>query len=88
MSEQVFKLVAIHIDEDSKALFKRLVSQATDGELVGAIVISMCRRRKTGKFYTLSLSGWASHNPTFAAGAMSACQVLLQELALKEAGLI
>lgn len=84
----VFRLAALHPDEDSKELFTRLLSQADSGELVGAVVISMCRRRRGGKIYVLSLSGWAAHNATFAAGAMSACQLLIQELALQEAGLI
>jgi hypothetical protein len=84
----VFRLVGMHTDEDSKELFKRLVQQADTGELVGSIVISFCRKKKGGKFYTLSTSGWIASNPTLATGAMSACQVLLQELALKEAGLL
>lgn len=83
-----FHLAGIEPNVESKELFEKLAVQAESGELVGAIVISMCRRTREGKQYFLSLSGWASNNPTFAAGAMSSCQVLVQELALQDAGLI
>lgn len=88
MSRKTFRLAGIDPSVDSKELFERLALQAQSGELVGAIVISMCRRAKSEKQYYLSLSGWASNNPTFASGAMSACQVLVQELALQDAGLL
>lgn len=88
MPRRTFRLAGIHPSVESKELFEKLAGQAESGELVGAIVISMCRRNREGKQYFLSLSGWASNNPTFASGAMSACQVLVQELALQEAGLI
>ena len=83
-----FSLVGIEPDADSRRLFAELMKQADSGELVGAVVVSMCRRKKHGKQYFLSLSGWAAENPTFAAGAMSACQTLLHDLALKQAGLL
>lgn len=89
MSHNVFKIAGFDSGTtDSKELFERLAEQAEQGELVGAIVISMCRRTRTDKKYFLSMTGWAAQNPTFAAGAMSACKVLIQELALQDAGLL
>lgn len=88
MSDNVFTLAGIEPDQDSRKLFANLMKQADGGELVGAIVIAMCRPKAKTKRYYLSLSGWAADNPTFSAGAMSACLTLLNELALKKAGLI
>ena len=88
MTAGKFRLVALHQNEDTKLLCKKLTQLAEDGELVGSVVISMSTKKKGGKSFSLHLSGWASTNPTFAAGAMSSCLVLLHELALKESGLL
>lgn len=88
MPSNVFRLAGITPNEDSRALFERLAAEAAQGDLVGSIVISLYKRGRSNKHYYLSLSGWAQHNATFAAGAMSSCQLLMQELALQEAGLL
>lgn len=88
MSREVFQLAGIRPANDSMELFERLCREAEQGDLVGSIVVAMYRPRACGHRYFLSMTGWASNSPTFAAGAMSACQVLVQELALQEAGLI
>lgn len=92
MAGNVFRIAGIQPSADSKQLFEQLAQEADDGDLVGAVVVSMYRRsrgrgRPALKQYYLTMSGWASNNPTFAAGAMGACQVLVHELALQEAGL-
>lgn len=73
----------------TRDLFMDLARAAEDGDVVGAIVIAICPRTgRTGKEYFMSLAGTAAKNPTYASGAMSACQVLVQELALEAAGLL
>lgn len=85
--DREYRVVQIGRDSESIELFERLARAAQAGELTGAIVIAICR--PTGEQrYLLSLAGTAANNPTYAAGAMSACQVLVQELALQDAGLV
>lgn len=87
--DRYIQLSGFEADADTRKLFAELMKQADTGDLVGAIVVALCKKpgKKGGKQYFLSLSGWAANNPTFAAGAMGACQVLLHQAALKKAGL-
>jgi hypothetical protein len=73
---------------ETRDLFMDLVREALHGDVVGAIVIPLHGRARSSTPYTLKLAGLASSNATLAAGAMAACQVLVQELALEHAGLI
>jgi len=83
------KVLRIGPDVETKELFERLAQAANDGDVVGAVVIAMCPRTgRTGKKYFMSLAGSAARNPTYASGAMSACQALVQDLALEDAGLL
>lgn len=81
------EVISIGSDDETRRLFETLAQAADDGDVVGAIVIAMRPRSRSGKKYFMSLSGSAAANPTYASGAMSACQVLVQELALEDAGL-
>lgn len=74
--------------DESRQLFERLADEANNGVLVGAVVISIYARGRSSRPYFLSLSGRARRDPTYAAGALSACHVLVQELALEDAGLL
>ena len=74
--------------EQTAQLHARLTEEARRGELVGSIVIPLYRHNHGKKQYLIALSGWAAENPTFAAGAMSVCQLLLQEKGLHDAGLL
>lgn len=74
--------------EQTVQLHARLAEEARRGELVGSIVIPLYRRDQGKKQYLIALSGWAAENPTFAAGAMSVCQLLMQEKGLDDAGLL
>lgn len=83
------KLLRTEHDVETRELFERLARAANDGTVVGAIVIALCpRTSRTGKKYFMSLAGSAAQNPTYASGAMSACQALVQDLALEDAGLL
>ena len=46
--------------KDTSQLLGQLLSRAMDGKVVGAIVISMCRRSEGSRRYELSLGGLAS----------------------------
>lgn len=83
----VFKLAGVHRDQDTTDLLARLVEQDGAGEIVGMVVVTMCRHGRRKQYY-LSTSGWADENPTLAVGAMASCQALLQETALEDAGLV
>lgn len=88
MSNQVLRLAGQDSCVECKDLFTKLAGEAESGALVGAIVIAMYARNRSNRPYNVALSGWASKNPTYAAGALSASHVLVQELALEEAGLL
>jgi hypothetical protein len=75
-------------DAETAALLTRLLKDAIEGKLVGALVIPLYSRNGTTKPFDLQLAGMPATNPTLAAGAMSACQVLVQEVALERAGLL
>jgi hypothetical protein len=75
--------------EESQTLFLQLLDQVKRGELIGAVVLSFRRPKGESKRnFALALSGVASTDPTLAAGALSACQVLVQELVLQDVGLL
>lgn len=82
-----FRIASLQPDLDSRDLFAELMKDAERGELVGAVVVAIRRRKDHDQHYYLALSGRASSNPTYAAGCVAACQTLLHELALKQAGL-
>jgi hypothetical protein len=83
------EVVKLFPGEDSRELLQRMLAELDSGALIGALVISF--RPRTGESkrnFGLALSGVASTDPTIAAGALSACQVLVQELVLQDAGLL
>lgn len=89
----VFRITSIRPEIDTRQLIEELAQAEESGDLVGTVVISMYRRargrgRAAQKQFELSLSGWAAQNPVLASGTMSACQVLINDLALQEAGLV
>lgn len=81
------RVIDIGANADTCQLFEQLARQARAGEITGAVVIAIRPRALRGKHYVLSLAGTAAGNPTYAAGAMSACQILLAELAMEDAGI-
>lgn len=81
-------LVKCPTDSESIRLLHDLMNEAVRGELVGVVVVSLYPRSHPRHPYTLGLSGRAASSPTFASGAVGACQVLLHELSLEEAGLL
>lgn len=83
----VFLLAGSHRDTESADLLARLVEQEQAGDIVGMVVVTMCRHGRK-KHYYLSTSGWATNNPTLAVGAMASCQALLEARALEDAGLL
>jgi len=72
---------------DTAELLHRLATEARQGKIVGAIVIPLYTPNETRR-YALWTSGLAAQNATLASGAVGACKVLLDELALQEAGLV
>lgn len=85
---RVFRLVEVLKDQDTKETLQKLLKESESGDLVGAVVIPMYRRKGRAKHFKLCVTGWASENPTLAAGAISACLVLITELSLQDAGLL
>jgi hypothetical protein len=87
-SDSNIRLAKLAPDKDTRELFARLMKDAERGEITGAIVVALCRRRAgTRQHYFMLLSGRASSNVTYAAGAVDACSMILRELALREAGI-
>ena len=88
MSEEAeLRLAALQPDLDTRDLFAQCMKHAEKGDIVGAIVIPIYRRKTDGKLYSVHLSGTAANNPTYAAGVGAAANALLRELSLKQAGL-
>lgn len=83
----VFTLAGAHRDAESRSLLRRLAEQEKAGDIVGLVVVTLCRRGQK-KEYFLSTSGWANDNPTLALGAMTSCKALLEGTALRDAGLL
>lgn len=83
----VFAIAGSHRDEENRRLLRRLLEQDKAGDIVGLVVVTLCRRGRK-KEYFLSTSGWANDNPTLALGAMTSCKALLEGKALREAGLL
>lgn len=89
MQGEPLRLIKSDPCRETAGAFVRLAEEADAGLVIGAVVIAFYRRGKTAsKPYSLLVTGLPSQQPTLAAGAMSACQVLVNELALQEAGLI
>lgn len=83
----VFAIAGAHRDDENRRLLRRLLAQDKAGDIVGLVVVTLCRRGRK-KEYFLSTSGWANDNPTLALGAMTSCKALLEGTALREAGLL
>jgi hypothetical protein len=81
------RLAASAGSRETSELLQELARQAQAGEITGAVVIAIRPRALRGKHYFFSLAGAAAGNPTYAAGAMSVCQILLAELAMEDAGI-
>lgn len=88
-----FSLVGFEPDADCEHLFSRMLEEARRGVLVGAIVVPLYKRihvrqGETERQYAVSLCGWASNNHTLSAGILNCCTRLVEESALRDAGLV
>lgn len=90
MQGEVVRLLESEPCRETAGAFARLADEANCGAVIGAIVIAFHRRHQgpQNKYYSLVMTGVPSKHPTLAAGAMGACKVLVDELALEEAELI
>ena len=82
-----YRIASLQPDIDRRDMFARLTKEAERGDVVGAVVICLRKRRGHEPHYHLTVSGQAASRPTYALGAVDACSLLLRELALKNAGL-
>jgi len=81
-------LAALRPDHDTRDLFARLMKDAERGDIVGAMVVKIHRKKdKNHPLYTCSVSGRAASNATFALGAATVCMQFFRDLAQKQAGI-
>jgi len=91
MPDERLKVVKL-TDSDTQTVkaLTHLAEDARSGQVVGTVVVALYHRGQLTKQkrYSLTITGLASRDPTLASGAIGACKVLIDELALQEAGLL
>lgn len=80
------RLLARMPDASTIDLLKGLLREAEAGNLAGLVAVPLYPRGHA-KRYDLGLSGFAAENPTYAAGVVDVCHMLLREAALQDSGL-
>jgi hypothetical protein len=85
-SRRVVELVRSQPDRDTIELLTELLGLAQAGAISGLAVVSLHAPGKSDRKMSVSLTGLAKSNPTLTAGAMSVGKLMVEELALKDAG--
>lgn len=84
---RILELVPPQPNAEVVELLTGLLRHTEAGAITGLVSIPLYNRGHSGKKFGVSLAGRAKTNPTLAAGAMGTCQMLVQEIALKDAGI-